>query len=298
MSEHMEFLPRQAVLSLEECERLVRLFVGLGVSKVRITGGEPLVRKDALWLLRRLSALPGLEHLVLTTNGSQLEHYATALREAGVERLNISLDTLQPDRFKRITRIGELDKVLRGIRAATAAGFTRTKLNTVMMRGVNDDEFVDLVRFARDEALDLAFIEEMPLGDIAGRANTYISSGETLERLQQHFTLTPSGESSGGPARYWRLADSPSRIGFISPHSHNFCDSCNRVRITAQGELYPCLGQNDAVALMPLLRAHPDDDGPVHQAICDSMGLKPYGHDFSQQMDKPQVVRFMSMTGG
>jgi cyclic pyranopterin phosphate synthase len=234
----------------------------------------------------------------MTSNGSQLDRYAPALKAAGVRRLNISLDTLRADRFKAITRIGDLDKVLNGIAAAQAAGFRRTKLNVVMMRGINDDEFGDLVRFALDHELDISFIEEMPLGEIHGRQNTYISSEETREHLAQHFELTPSTESSGGPARYWRIPGSESRIGFISPHSHNFCDTCNRVRVTAKGELYPCLGQNDALHLLPVLRDHPGEDAPLRAAISASMGIKPYGHDFTQQMDAPQVVRFMSMTGG
>lgn len=297
MAEEMTFLPREAVMSLEECLRVATVFVGLGVTKLRITGGEPLVRKDAMWLIERLGALPGLDNLVLTTNGSQLDRFAAPLRAAGVKRINISLDTLKAERFRQITRIGDLAKVLKGIEAASQAGFRRTKLNAVMMRGINDDEFVDLVRFAVDNALDISFIEEMPLGEIHGRSNTYISSEETRGMLAQHFELIPSTEDSGGPARYWRIPGSESRVGFISPHSHNFCDSCNRVRITAKGELYPCLGQNDAVNLLSVLRSE-GDDAALRQAIIDSMGIKPYGHDFSQQMDAPQVVRFMSMTGG
>lgn len=298
MGEEMTFLPRSEVLSLEECVRLVAAFIGLGVNKVRITGGEPLVRRDALWLLEQLGTMPGLEQLVLTTNGSQLERYAVPLKAAGVARLNISLDTLDPERFRRITRVGDLSKVLRGIEAARRAGFERTKLNTVMMRGSNDDEFVRLVEFAVREELDISFIEEMPLGDIMGRNTTYISSSEAQARLAETFTLAPSSESSGGPARYWRIPGSKTRVGFISPHSHNFCDTCNRVRITAKGELYPCLGQNDSVALLPLLRDRSAPSGALRQAIIDSMGIKPLGHDFTAQMLQPQVVRFMSMTGG
>ena len=298
MAEEMTFLPRHEVMSLEECLQVAAVFVSLGVSKLRITGGEPLVRKDAMWLIERLGALPGLDHLVMTSNGSQLDRFAPALKRAGVGRLNISLDTLRADRFKAITRIGDLDKVLNGIAAAQAAGFRRTKLNAVMMRGVNDDEFADLVRFALDNGLDLSFIEEMPLGEIHGRNGTYVSSEEAREQLSRHFELVPSTESSGGPARYWRIPGSETRIGFISPHSHNFCDTCNRVRITAKGELYPCLGQNDALHLLPILRDHPGEEAPLRQAIIASMGIKPYGHDFTQQMDAPRVVRFMSMTGG
>jgi len=297
MAEEMTFLPRREVMSLEECLRVAEVFVSLGVTKLRVTGGEPLVRRDAMWLIERLGALPGLENLVLTTNGSQLDRFATPLRAAGVKRVNISLDSLNPERFRKITRIGDLSKVLRGIEAVRDAGFQRTKLNTVMMRGTNDDEFVDLVHFAIAHELDISFIEEMPLGEIQGRRNTYISSDETLELLSRHFELIPSAENSGGPARYWRIPGSDSRIGFISPHSHNFCDTCNRVRITAKGELYPCLGQNDVAHLLPLLRAS-DDNAGLRQAIVDSMGIKPFGHDFTQQMDSPRVVRFMSMTGG
>jgi GTP 3',8-cyclase len=297
MSEEMTFLPRHEVMSLEECLRVAKVFVGLGVSKLRITGGEPLVRKEAMWLIERLGSLPGLENLVMTTNGSQLDRFAQPLRNAGVKRINISLDTLKNERFKKITRIGDLGKVLKGIDAARAAGFSRTKLNVVMMRGTNDDEFADLVQFAIDKELDISFIEEMPLGAINGRNNSYISSEETRQILASRFELIPSTENSGGPARYWRIPDSESRIGFISPHSHNFCDTCNRVRITAKGELYPCLGQNDASHLLPVLRANDNDDA-LRQAIVDSMGIKPFGHDFTQQMDAPQVVRFMSMTGG
>ncbi|MGE5471829.1 MAG: GTP 3',8-cyclase MoaA [Bacteroidota bacterium] len=297
MAEEMTFLPRDAVMSLEECLRVATVFVGLGVSKLRLTGGEPLVRKDALWLIERLGALPGLDQLVLTTNGSQLERFAAPLKAAGVQRLNISLDTLRPERFRALTRIGDIAKVLAGIDAVRRTGFTRSKLNVVMLRGTNDDEFVDLVRFAVDRELDISFIEQMPLGNIGHRQDAYISSDEARQILARRFELIPSTESSGGPARYWRIPGSSSRVGFISPHSHNFCDSCNRVRVTAQGELHPCLGQNDALALLPILRAGADD-AALRQAIVDSMGIKPYGHDFSQQMEQPQIMRFMSMTGG
>jgi GTP 3',8-cyclase len=299
MAEEMEFLPRYEILSLEECLRVVRSFVSLGVTKVRITGGEPLMRKDLTWLLANISALPTMKELVLTTNGSQLERFAGELRESGVKRLNISLDTLRPDRFKAITRIGDVHKVLRGIEAAKQAGFERIKLNTVMMRGVNDDEFVDLVRFACDNAIDIAFIEEMPLGDIGhGRQSTYFSSDDALALLGTQFNLQASSETTGGPAKYWRVTGAETRVGFISPHSHNFCESCNRVRVTAKGELYPCLGQNDAVALMPMLREHPNDEVLLRQTLVDAMGIKPLAHDFTAQMNSPQVVRFMSMTGG
>ena len=299
MAEEMAFLPRDHLLSLEECLRVIRTFVAMGVTKVRITGGEPLVRRNALWLMREAGKLEGLKELVVTSNGSQLERYAAEMREAGVKRVNISLDTLRADRFKAITRVGDIDKVLRGIDAAIAAGFEGVKLNTVMMRGVNDDEIVGLARFAVDKGIDLSFIEEMPLGSIdRSRADTYFSSDEALELLRPHFDLVSSAETTGGPAHYWRIPGRRTKIGFISPHSHNFCDSCNRVRITCKGELYPCLGQNDALPLMPVLRGHPEDDAPLVQAIVDSMGIKPKGHDFNDQIQDPKVVRFMSMTGG
>ena len=301
MSEDMVFLPRSEILSLEEALRIVRCFVELGVSKVRITGGEPLVRRDVLWLLENISALPGVRELVMTTNGSQLDHFAVPLVKAGVKRLNVSLDTLNADRFRQITRIGDLDKVKRGLAAARDAGFERVKLNTVMMRGSNDNELEALVSYALDEGFDISFIEEMPLGDIGhGRSGTWFSADEALARLIPAFHLSATDESTGGPARYWRAPGFKSRIGFITPHSHNFCESCNRVRVTARGELYPCLGQNDAVPLMDALRAPQwrDSNEALHSAISHAMGIKPLQHDFTRQLDTPQVVRFMSMTGG
>jgi GTP 3',8-cyclase len=299
MGEDMTFLPRDQVLSLEECKRLVRVFVGLGVQKVRITGGEPLVRRDALWLFQQIGGLPGLSELTLTTNGSQLEQYAWQLKDAGVDRINISLDSLDAERFRKVTRIGDITKVLRGIEAARAAGFAHTKINTVLMHGFNDDEALRLVQFAIDKQLDISFIEEMPLGEVDhNRASSYVSNDETLETLQHHFNLVSSAETTGGPARYWQVADSSTRVGFISPHSHNFCESCNRVRITCKGELFLCLGQDDKVDLMPYLRDYPNDDVPLRNAILGAMEIKPMGHDFDLRRAEPAVVRFMSMTGG
>lgn len=299
MGEDMTFLPRDEVLSLEECERLVRIFVGMGVQKVRITGGEPLVRKNALWLFEQIGRLSGLREQVITTNGSQLEQYAPQLKAAGVNRINISLDSLDAERFRKITRVGDLHKVLRGIDTATAAGFTHTKLNCVLMRGINDDEAPALLQFAIDRQLDIAFIEEMPLGEVDhSRGSSYVSNDETLHTLQSQFTLVSSTETTGGPARYWRIPGTQTRVGFISPHSHNFCEACNRVRITCKGELYLCLGQEDKVDLMPLLREYPHDDAPVRAAILDAMAIKPKGHDFDLRRAEPAVVRFMSMTGG
>jgi cyclic pyranopterin phosphate synthase len=286
-------------LTLEECARLVKVFVGLGVSKVRITGGEPLVRKNALWLFNEIGQLPGLRELVTTTNGSQLEQQADALRTAGVDRINISVDSLDAERFKRITRTGDLDKVLRGLAAAKKAGFKGIKLNTVLMHGINDDEAEDLVQFALDQEIDIAFIEEMPLGEIGhSRDSSCVSNDETLARLQKSFTLIPSTENTGGPARYWRIPNSKTKVGFISPHSHNFCEACNRVRITCNGQLYLCLGQEDKVDLMTILREHPNDDAPLRAAILQSMQIKPKGHDFDLRRAQPSVIRFMSVTGG
>ncbi|MDP2247915.1 MAG: GTP 3',8-cyclase MoaA, partial [Nitrosomonadales bacterium] len=267
MSEDMTFLPRNEVLSLEECARLVKVFVSLGVSKVRITGGEPLVRKNALWLFQQVGQLEGLSELVITTNGSQLESQALALKKAGVKRINISLDSLDAERFRKITRVGELDKVLRGIQAAKNAGFENIKINTVLMRGINDDEALSLLDFAIQQELDIAYIEEMPLGEVDHlRGSTYVSNDATLKLLQQHHTLISSAETTGGPAKYWRIPETKTKVGFISPHSHNFCESCNRVRITCKGELYLCLGQEDKVDLMPLLREHPNNDAPLIEA--------------------------------
>ncbi len=299
MAEDMTFLPREEVLSLEECARLVKIFVSLGVTKVRITGGEPLVRKNAMWLFNEIGPLETLKELVLTTNGSQLEKYAQHLKDAGVKRINISVDSLNNERFKAITRTGDLEKVLNGIKAAKQAGFENIKLNSVLMRGINDDEAESLVDFAITQAIDISFIEEMPLGEVSHtRESTYVNNAATLKLLQSKYTLTPSTHNSGGPARYWQVADTQTKIGFISPHSHNFCESCNRVRITCKGELFLCLGQEDKIELMPLLREYPDDDAPVIAAILDSMSIKPKGHDFDLRRAEPAVIRFMSHTGG
>jgi len=298
MGEDMEFLPREDILTLEECSRIIRAFVDLGVSKVRITGGEPMVRKDAVKLFEDIGHLPGLTELTLTTNGSQLSRYAVDLRKAGVRRVNISLDSLDSDTFRRITRVGDVSKVLAGIQAAKDAGFENIKLNTVIMRGTNDHEISDLVDFAIGGELDISFIEEMPLGDVDhARSSTWFSNDETLSVLQQQYELVPSNETTGGPAKYWRIADTKTKIGFISPHSHNFCEDCNRVRITCKGELYLCLGQEDKVDLMPILRSGQDDQA-LRQAIIDSMQIKPKGHDFDIRRAQPSVIRFMSMTGG
>ena len=300
MAETMRFLPHDQLMSFEEAERIVRCFVGMGVDKVRITGGEPLVRKQLPTLLAKLAATPGLRELALTTNGSQLAHYAERLRRSGVSSLNISLDTLRSDRFRAITRTGELQQVLTGIYAARMAGFERIRLNCVLMRGINSDETLDLVHFAVERDLDIAFIEEMPLGGITNREPRRMSAEDLISQVAAQIPLRATELNTGGPARYWQVIGSPSRIGLIAPHSNNFCDRCNRVRITARGELYPCLGQDDSVALLPLLRAHPDDDAPLREAILHTLGSKPRGHDFEQRdgLAAPQIMRFMSLTGG
>jgi len=299
MAEEMQFLPHDQVLSLEEALRLARIFVGLGVTKIRITGGEPLVRRNAVWLLGEIARLEGLKELVLTTNGSQLERHAAALARAGVSRLNISLDSLRPERFRAITRNGRLEQVLAGIEAARAAGFQRIRLNTVMQRGINDDELENLLDYAVEREIDLALIEEMPLGE-TGRnlSRSFLSCDEARARLARHTELIPTLEQTGGPARYWRIAGSRSRVGFIAPHTHNFCASCNRVRVSAQGEVFPCLGNEGAIPLRPLLRTSPHSDTPIVAAIRHGLHGRPSGHEFNLQREEAQVLRFMSHTGG
>lgn len=299
MSEHMEFLPRDEVLSLEESARLVKIFASLGVTKVRVTGGEPLVRKNIRWLFEKISMIPSLEEIVLTTNGSQLNEHAEMLKKTHVKRINISLDSLDHTLFKKITRVGDLDKVLKGIDKALQQGFANLKINTVLMKGINDHEAVNLVNFAINKKMDISFIEEMPLGDIQHtRKDTYISNDEVLKKLQHHFNLIPTTLTSGGPAKYWQVANQATKVGFISPHSHNFCDTCNRVRVSSKGELFLCLGHEEKIELMPLLRQYPNEDWPIQKAIIESMMVKPEAHDFNLEITKPAVVRFMSHTGG
>lgn len=301
MSEQMRFLPRARLLTLEELATLGEAFVALGVRKIRITGGEPLVRQNILWLLRALGRLRerGLAELVVTTNGSQLERYADDLRAAGVARINISLDSLQPARFRSLTRTGDLPTVLRGIAAAQRAGFQRLKLNAVILNGYNHDEVTALAQFAMDNGLDISYIEEMPLGtgDAHDRAQSYYSSEAIRADLAQCFDLMPTTESTGGPSRYYRIAGCESRIGFIAPHSHNFCSDCNRVRVSAEGRLFLCLGQEHSVDLRQVLRAHPADTERLRQAITAAMALKPRGHEF-QIGGQPIILRPMSHTGG
>lgn len=298
MSEKMEFLPKQQVLTLEEIYNVAETFSDLGVKKIRLTGGEPLVRRGVLELIQGIGQLP--VELVITTNGSQLGHMAGDLKEAGVSRLNISLDSLRRDRFQRMTRSDRLDQVLKGIDAAREAGFERIKLNAVVMKGRNDDEVLDLVDFARDKHLDVSFIEEMPLGGITehDRAEAYCSSDEVQQIIEQRYPLMATTERTAGPSRYFRMADSESRVGFISPHSHNFCSECNRVRVTVEGRLLLCLGNEHSVDLRKVMRANPGDQDLLRQTIIDSMHLKPERHWFDLEEDEPQIIRFMNMTGG
>lgn len=299
MSEDMQFVPRGNLLSLEEIVRIGAAFVNLGVTRIRITGGEPLVRKNVMYVFDHLGSLPGLHDFTVTTNGTQLARYAEALRAAGVTRVNISLDSLRPKRFRQMTRTGELSKVLDGIDAARAAGFARIKLNSVILKHKNHDEILALVAFARQKGLDISFIEEMPLGMIHDhlRDDTYYSSDQILHDLCRHYTLTPTTESTGGPSRYYRMSDSTTRIGFISPHSHNFCAACNRVRLTAEGRLLLCLGQEHSVDLRRVVRDKPHSDGSLSQAIISAMDIKPKGHDFDLN-SQPVIFRHMNHTGG
>jgi len=299
MSEDMTFLPRAKILTLEEIAHIAAAFVRHGVDKIRITGGEPLVRRNVVKLLSDIAALDGLSELTLTTNGSQLPRLADAIRAAGVRRLNISLDSLDRDLFRRLTRTGDLDQVLAGIEAARAAGFDKIKINAVILKNRNHHEVIPLVEFASSRGMDISFIEEMPLGAIEDhdRAEAYYSSDEIRRDLNTHFTLVPTTETTGGPARYFKLAATQTKVGFISPHSHNFCDTCNRVRLTAEGRLLLCLGQEHSVDLRQLVRAHPGDTERLDEAIRQSMSIKPRGHEFDLT-EKPILFRHMNATGG
>lgn len=298
MAEDMTFLPRKDVLTLEEITRLTRIFVSLGVTKVRVTGGEPLIRNDALVLFKQLGAIEGLDELCLTSNGSQLAEAANTLVKAGVNRINISLDTLDSERFRALTRHGKLHKVLAGIDVAIAAGFDRIKINAVLMKNYNLDEAADLALFALERGIDISFIEEMPLGEITSHARDveFISSQDVRGLLSERFTLKVDSFNTGGPSRYWSVEGYDSKIGFISPHSENFCASCNRVRVTATGRLLLCLGNEHSVDLRDLMRSS-DDDRVVQAAIVRAITIKPEKHEFDLE-EAPQIVRFMNTTGG
>ncbi len=302
MSEHMTFLPKKDLLTLEELDRLCSAFVAKGVKKLRITGGEPLVRKGIMSLFRSLSRhldSGAMEELTLTTNGSQLAKFAAELKDCGVRRVNVSVDTLEPAKFKDITRWGDLAVVLGGIETAQKAGL-KIKLNAVALKGVNEDEIETLMRFAHERGADLTLIETMPLGDIEGdRTDQYLPLSVVRARLMDRFTLEDITYKTGGPARYVTVKETGGRLGFITPLTHNFCESCNRVRITCTGTLYMCLGQDDAADLRAPLRAS-EDDVLLGAAIDEAISRKPKGHDFiiDRRSAKPAVGRHMSVTGG
>ena len=302
MSEDMNFLPKRDLLTLEELDRLCTAFVARGTRKLRITGGEPLVRREIMTLFRSLSrhlASGALEELTLTTNGSQLARYSHDLAACGVRRINVSLDTLDADKFRKITRWGDLAKVMQGIDAAQKAGLA-VKINAVALAGFNEDEFATLIEWAHGRGMDITFIEVMPLGEIDGqRADQYLPLSEVRARLAQRFTLRDIAYATGGPARYVSVGETGGRLGFITPLTHNFCESCNRVRVTCTGTLYMCLGQEDAADLRGPLRAS-ESDAPLQAAIERAIARKPKGHDFiiDRTTRQPAVQRHMSVTGG
>jgi cyclic pyranopterin phosphate synthase len=303
MSEEMTFLPRRDLLTLEELDRLCTNFIGLGVRKLRITGGEPLVRKNIMWFFDRMGRHLGtgaLDELTVTTNGSQLSRFAQPLADAGVRRVNISLDTLDEAKFKRITRWGRLAQVLDGIEAAQKAGL-RVKINAVALKGTNDDEIETLVEWCAAMGMDLTFIEVMPMGEMGeeNRLDQYYALDDLRADLGKRWALTESDYKTGGPARYFRVEETGQRIGFITPLTHNFCESCNRVRLTCTGQLYMCLGQDDDADLRAVMRGGADD-AHLETAIREAITRKPKGHDFdySRQQVEGQVTRHMSVTGG
>jgi cyclic pyranopterin phosphate synthase len=304
MSENMRFLPKKELLTLEELDRMCSTFVDLGVKKLRITGGEPLVRRDIMTFFQSMSRhleSGALEELTLTTNGSQLARFAQPLYDAGVRRVNISLDTLDEEKFARVTRWGRLAQVLKGVDAAQAAGL-KVKINAVALKDFNEDELITMTQWCASRDIALTWIEVMPMGDLGNedRVGQYWSLKDLRHQLAQHYTLTELSERTGGPARYVRLEETGQKIGFITPLTHNFCESCNRVRLTCTGELYLCLGQEDMADLRAPLRNNPKDDAPLQEAIHKAIGLKPKGHDFdySRQKANGQVTRHMSHTGG
>ncbi|NKB31570.1 MAG: GTP 3',8-cyclase MoaA [Pseudomonadales bacterium] len=299
MTEDMTFLPRSEILSLEELYLVAKAFTELGVKKIRLTGGEPMVRTDVMSLIEKLGALPGLEELLLTTNGAQLDKYAPALKSAGVNRINISIDSLDAERFKRISRVGKLEKVLAGIEAARAAEFDRIRLNSVIMRGYNEDEVIPLTEYALDRNIDIAFIEEMPLGEASDhdREDTTCSNEWVRNVIEEKYELLNSTAKTAGPSRYVQVVNKPSCIGFISPVTHNFCEDCNRVRVTVEGRLLLCLGNEHSIDLRDILRDEAKSHDDLKQAIVASMDIKPERHYFYDK-DHEQPVRLMNMTGG
>jgi cyclic pyranopterin phosphate synthase len=302
MAENMTFLPKADLLTLEELDRLCTAFIAKGVRKLRLTGGEPLVRRGIMTLVSSLSrhlSSGTLDELTLTTNGSQLQRYATELKDCGIKRINVSLDTLDADKFRAITRWGELDKILAGIDAALAAGL-RVKINTVALKGVNEDEIIALIEWAHGRGMELTLIEVMPLGDVGeGRLDQYLPLSMVRGRLSERFTLDEIDYRTGGPARYVRVKETGGQLGFITPMTHNFCETCNRVRITCTGTLYMCLGQEDAADLRAPLRASESNE-LLHAAIDEAITRKPKGHDFiiDRRHRRPALSRHMSVTGG
>jgi cyclic pyranopterin phosphate synthase len=303
MSEDMAFLPKAEILTLEELDRLATAFIRLGVKKLRLTGGEPLVRRNIMWLFRALGRhlqTGALEELTLTTNGSQLGKYAAELKDAGVKRVNVSLDTLDATKFKAITRWGRFEQVMAGIEAAKSAGL-QVKLNAVALKGVNEDEFDRLIGYCGAEGFDLTLIEVMPMGEVGTgtRVDQYLPLSLVRSDLRKRWTLDESDYRTGGPARYYTVRETGGRLGFITPMTHNFCESCNRVRLTCTGTLFMCLGQEDAADLRAPLRAS-ESDAPVEAAIRAAIDRKPKGHDFviDRRHDRPAVSRHMSVTGG
>jgi len=302
MAEDMTFLPKKEILTLEEIDRIASAFVRLGVRKLRLTGGEPLVRRDIMWLIRRLSrhlSAGALNELTLTTNGSQLARHAHELADAGVRRVNVSLDTLDAEKFRALTRRGDLNKVLKGLKAAKEAGL-RVKLNTVALKSVNAGEIPRLIEWAHGQGFDITLIETMPMGEMGhDRADDFLPLSEVRAGLESRWTLAPDDHATGGPARYVRVKETGGRLGFITPLSAHFCDGCNRVRLTATGELYLCLGQNDRADLRAVVRASADD-AALERAIRAAIALKPRGHDFAIAAGKVsgQMPRHMNITGG
>jgi cyclic pyranopterin phosphate synthase len=303
MSEDMSFLPKAEILTLEELDRLCGAFIGLGVDRIRLTGGEPLVRKNVISLFRSLGeriGAGGLRELTVTTNGTQLVRMAGDLHAAGVRRINVSLDTLDPATFAAVTRWGKIEPTLDGIFAAKAAGLA-VKINAVAMKGVNEDEFDKMIAWCGEHGFDLCLIETMPLGEITGdRNDQYLPLSSVRSRLRERWTLLDSDYATGGPARYYTVAETGGRIGFITPLTHNFCESCNRVRVTCTGTLFMCLGQDDSADLRGPLRNQDLDDSGLQQAILEAISRKPKGHDFviDRTRNRPAVARHMSVTGG
>jgi len=300
MDEEVTFLPKNQILSLEEIAHTAKTFIEMGVKRIRITGGEPLVRKNVLWLLETLAKTKGLDELTITTNGSQLKKLGQSLYDVGVSRLNISLDTLKAEQFHKLTRRDKFDQVIEGIETIANIPFKKAnKINSVILKQYNDDEILDLTEFAFANKMDISFIEEMPLGIITDhdRLATYMSSDDVIKTLSSHYSLNKSNSKTAGPTQYYNVLGENNRVGVISPHSHNFCSSCNRVRMTVEGRLLLCLGNEHSLDLKPYIRSCNEDGLTLRDAIIKALALKPEQHHFDLE-GKPQILRFMSATGG